>query len=408
MPFPNVIQGFFPNNGRSALLPPQHMRFPLHGGKPLPPLIQRRVEAAFGTSFADVRVHVGPHAAAIGALAFTHGANVYFAPGHYDPHSARGQRMLWHELTHVVQQKSGRVRNPFGGGIAIVHDRMLEAEAERMSLRATHTMPVQRKAGSRIVQPLLMFTYPAGTIVNSPYTEEYLEGIGKVAVTYRGVTVYTDPRNQAETRSEIDRRFTIGTLSAVPAESDLEEVDAGVRPLGGQARLLILKTFDPDTIGRGAGVYVPGKVFYRIGENGAIHHLSASIINRYWDLKYSKFARLSHPDWRYNCGDYALSDNGTDSVDDEDTHLGQHFTLVCNLKATPVETVKERFEARQGLYVVQTGYHYFRLQVGVAQVVVSQKDGDSGVYSATMSIADAAKYCYERVAASAMRLYMKN
>ena len=39
----------------------------------------------------DVRVHVGPQAAAIGAVAFTRGANVYFAPGQYDPSTSRGR-----------------------------------------------------------------------------------------------------------------------------------------------------------------------------------------------------------------------------------------------------------------------------------------------------------------------------
>jgi hypothetical protein len=94
------------------------------------------MEEFFGTSFADVRVHVGPQAASIGALAFTMGSDLYFAPGQYDPHGAHGQRLLAHELTHVVQQRAGRVRNPLGGGVAVVQDPALEAEAERMGTRA--------------------------------------------------------------------------------------------------------------------------------------------------------------------------------------------------------------------------------------------------------------------------------
>lgn len=105
-------------------------------GQPLPPAVQRKMEEVFATRFDDVRVHVGPQAAAIGALAFTTGSSLYFSPGQYDPHSAHGQRLLGHELTHVVQQRAGRVRNPFGGGLAVVQDPGLEAEAERMGLRA--------------------------------------------------------------------------------------------------------------------------------------------------------------------------------------------------------------------------------------------------------------------------------
>ena len=94
------------------------------------------MESFFGTSFGDVRVHVGAQAASIGALAFTHGSNLYFAPGQYNPNTAHGQQLLGHELTHVLQQRSGRVKNPFGSGVAVVQDRSLEAEADRMGQRA--------------------------------------------------------------------------------------------------------------------------------------------------------------------------------------------------------------------------------------------------------------------------------
>ena len=55
--------------------------------------------------------------------------------------------MLGHELTHVVQQRAGRVKNPLGGGIAVVQDLTLEAEAERMGMRAaSSSLPIQAKA----------------------------------------------------------------------------------------------------------------------------------------------------------------------------------------------------------------------------------------------------------------------
>lgn len=111
-------------------------------GQPLPPAVQAKMENVFGTSLADVRIHVGPQASSIGALAFTTGSDIYFAPGQYDPHSGHGQRLLGHELAHVVQQKAGRVPHPFVQGIAIVQNPGLEAEAERMSLRvATRPQP---------------------------------------------------------------------------------------------------------------------------------------------------------------------------------------------------------------------------------------------------------------------------
>jgi hypothetical protein len=109
---------------------------PRGSGQPLPESVQKKMEVFFNTSFADVRVHVGHEASSIGALAFTHGTDLYFAPGQYNPQSAQGQQLLGHELTHVLQQRAGRVRNPLGAGIAVVQDPALEAEAERMGLGA--------------------------------------------------------------------------------------------------------------------------------------------------------------------------------------------------------------------------------------------------------------------------------
>jgi len=110
------------------------------------------METVFETSFSDVRVHVGPQAAAIGASAFTLGSSIYFAPGQYAPRSPHGQRLLGHELTHVVQQRAGRVRNPFRSGMAVVQDPGLEAEAERMSLRVLRVPGIVQPSAGAIVQ----------------------------------------------------------------------------------------------------------------------------------------------------------------------------------------------------------------------------------------------------------------
>jgi hypothetical protein len=109
---------------------------PKAGGWPLPREVQARMEAAFGADFSDVRVHVGPEVGAIGAIAFTWGSNIHFAPGYYSPHTPHGQQLLAHELSHVVQQRAGRVRNPYGMGVAVVQDAALEAEADRLGRQA--------------------------------------------------------------------------------------------------------------------------------------------------------------------------------------------------------------------------------------------------------------------------------
>jgi ribosomal protein S18 acetylase RimI-like enzyme len=140
---PTAVQ---PHAGNAFPLPGNFTLKPRGSGQPLPETVQKKMEAFFNTNFADVRVHVGHEAPSIGALAFTHGTDLYFAPGQYNPQSTQGQQLLGHELTHVVQQRAGRVRNPLGSGVAVVQNPALEAEAERMGLRAaTASLPVQAK-----------------------------------------------------------------------------------------------------------------------------------------------------------------------------------------------------------------------------------------------------------------------
>jgi hypothetical protein len=135
-----------PHAGNAFALPANFALRPHGSGQALPEPLQKKMESFFNTSFADVRVHVGQEATSIGALAFTHGTDLYFAPGQYNPQTTHGQQLLGHELTHVLQQRAGRVRNPLGSGIAVVQDPALEAEAERMGLRAASAaLPIQAK-----------------------------------------------------------------------------------------------------------------------------------------------------------------------------------------------------------------------------------------------------------------------
>ena len=118
---------------------------PKSGGLPLPSEVRTKMETAFGADFSDVRVHVGREATSLGAIAYTWGSNIHFAPGQYNPHTIQGQKLLGHELWHVVQQRTGRVRNPFGGGVAVVQDHALEAEADRMGIKAAMTQVARKR-----------------------------------------------------------------------------------------------------------------------------------------------------------------------------------------------------------------------------------------------------------------------
>jgi peptidoglycan/xylan/chitin deacetylase (PgdA/CDA1 family) len=78
-------------------------------GRPLNAAVRARMEPGFGHSFADVRVHADGRAAesarAVGARAYAVGRDVVFGAGRYAPGSAEGERLIAHELAHVVQQR---------------------------------------------------------------------------------------------------------------------------------------------------------------------------------------------------------------------------------------------------------------------------------------------------------------
>jgi hypothetical protein len=107
------------------------------GGQPLDAPLKGALEDHLRADLSSVRVHTDASADAsarsVGADAYTVGNDVVFAAGRYAPDTPVGQRMLAHELTHVVQQRSGPVDGTAtGDGIALSDpaDRF-EQEAER-------------------------------------------------------------------------------------------------------------------------------------------------------------------------------------------------------------------------------------------------------------------------------------
>ncbi|NET32018.1 MAG: DUF4157 domain-containing protein [Cyanothece sp. SIO1E1] len=74
-------------------------------GQPLSEEARSFMEPRFGADFSHVRVHETPDLAnTVQAQAFTHGQDIYFNAGKYNPGSSSGKELLAHELTHVVQQ----------------------------------------------------------------------------------------------------------------------------------------------------------------------------------------------------------------------------------------------------------------------------------------------------------------
>ena len=79
-------------------------------GQPLDTDARAFMEPRFGHDFGQVRVHTDAKAAesarAINALAYTVGGDIVFGSGQYRPSTEWRQRLLAHEVTHVLQQRN--------------------------------------------------------------------------------------------------------------------------------------------------------------------------------------------------------------------------------------------------------------------------------------------------------------
>ncbi len=109
------------------------------GGQPLDRTVGSQVGGALGADLSGVRVHTDEQSdtlnRSLSAKAFTLGSDVFFSQGAYNPGTHRGQQLLAHELTHVVQQggsKNNKVQTKLMVGPA---NDAYEQEAEQVSKR---------------------------------------------------------------------------------------------------------------------------------------------------------------------------------------------------------------------------------------------------------------------------------
>lgn len=153
------------NAGVTSML--EEERSPVHdvissGGRPLEPDVRGEMEGRLGHDFSDVRVHddtsAAASASAVNAHAYTVGNNVVFQRDTYDPSSAAGKVTLAHELTHVVQQRSGPVDGTSApGGIKVSDpsdrfEREASANAERVMSTPTPVQTLASGASAPAVQ----------------------------------------------------------------------------------------------------------------------------------------------------------------------------------------------------------------------------------------------------------------
>gem|GEM_PF-3028443 len=130
------------------------------GGRPLPGDVRNRMEQSFGADFSDVIVHADSESDSLNlslhSRAFTTGHDLFFKGGEYNPASKRGQELIAHELTHVVQQRGGRSRNPGlsvtrAPGNVIQRNAIETIQGDRELWK---TLPPIAKAGAVVLAPI--------------------------------------------------------------------------------------------------------------------------------------------------------------------------------------------------------------------------------------------------------------
>lgn len=199
-------------------------------GAPMPAAVQAKMESAFGADLSAVRIHEGPQAQAMGALAYTQGTDIHFAPGQYAPGSQRGQELLGHELTHVIQQAQGRVSTPTQakGGV-INDDPSLEREADELGARAARgeqasgsLLPMRATAPAQSIQrvkvPVPSSSKPSDWVIEDITSEEQLPRLKEILETF----YRSNPGKQV--KSGFEKRIRSAVVSAIMAGEEEESV----------------------------------------------------------------------------------------------------------------------------------------------------------------------------------------
>ncbi|ACL24401.1 eCIS core domain-containing protein [Chloroflexus aggregans] len=236
---------------------------------PLDPATRARFEPHFGYDLSRVRIYCDATSAALaahlGAAAYTVGQHIHFGAGQYAPRTVAGQRLLAHELAHVVQQAEGIQ----GRSVAV-----LEAEAEqRTGMAVPLTQPLRPLPVP--VQPMLQCYRVPGSLrcqevvdwlnTHSPYAPEWAEtrctyafngGVqtrsetlpdGRVRITARGMPSATVAVNCPIDRPDWEPSERPNRAAEVAAWNamrvDLDAHEAAHRRIGWQWRATLEQRF---------------------------------------------------------------------------------------------------------------------------------------------------------------------
>ena len=226
-------------------------------GYPLPEDVRAKMEGSFGTDFSAVRLHEGPHVRSMGALAYTQGTDIHFAPAQRDSGSQRGQELLGHELAHVVQQAEGRVSTTTQAkGLAINDDASLEKEADEMGAKAARGERIERASRS---SPNVSRAITSGRIQRFAFiNEEQVKPTETDLTTEVQDMVSDDVIRNYSSMDELEEHASKQTdyLGNLPGGTWVNFSPAGINLLGENHTLVTLKDVVP-AVGSTSFIYEP-------------------------------------------------------------------------------------------------------------------------------------------------------
>ncbi|MCX6317005.1 MAG: DUF4157 domain-containing protein [Bacteroidetes bacterium] len=233
-------------------------------GIPLEQKLRKKMERRFGFDFSQVRIHndaeAHSSAKAINAAAYTYRNNIVFGSGYYQPSSREGQKLLAHELTHVVQQYGTYLtRLQANGALVPTIKRQLSTELVQRELDLTlkdnevllnpingtvtasifiglqfspadPAQPYAEGAHKYIQGMSAMIKGLAGTMYSPDLVKEFIESLGGES----GLTHIGGTGNIAGPGEKIDFYFLTGSLPGlliqffdkkkIPFPADLREI----------------------------------------------------------------------------------------------------------------------------------------------------------------------------------------
>lgn len=188
-------------------------------GGSLPAGLRQRFERRLGADLSSVRLHTGPDATraadSLDAHAFALGPNIVVGERHYQPHTPSGERLLAHEVAHVLQDEATPVLRRNGDG-------PMSSETEGVCEAPPPEAGVSRISDPAVVEHAAGFDPCAVDVANLTNYEllaEYANAL-RVVTAGRSAPGYFDHRNlQRRLVAERDRRVEQGQawLAEMPA-----------------------------------------------------------------------------------------------------------------------------------------------------------------------------------------------